>query len=314
MSDDDIRAAGTVLWRRRRGRLEVALVHRPRYEDWSWPKGKLDEGEDWPGAAAREAREETGLRIRLGIPLPEARYEAPGATGGRRDKLVHYWAATPVAGSGRLEHEVDAVRWVTAPKARRLLSYPRDARQLDALAAAHRRGTLDTWPLLVVRHAKALPRRRWSRKDWLRPLDERGYRQAADLVDVLTAYDVRRVISSTACRCVRTVAPYAKSARLTVATSWWLSEEGYDEKPGKLSGVVAEALGRGVPAALCSHGPVLPELVGLLAARAPKGPTRTLLREAAEDKLVKGEALVVHVAGAGKKARVVAAERHFPLR
>ena len=72
-------AAGTLPWRRRRGQLQVALVHRPKYDDWSWAKGKLDPGEEWPAAAARETHEETALEVRLGRPLPER--PTPSSTG-----------------------------------------------------------------------------------------------------------------------------------------------------------------------------------------------------------------------------------------
>ena len=76
-----IPAAGTIPWRIRRGELQVALIHRPRYRDWSWPKGKVDPGEDWPVTAVRETREETGLQARLGIPLPDATYTVMSRTG-----------------------------------------------------------------------------------------------------------------------------------------------------------------------------------------------------------------------------------------
>ena len=90
-------AAGTLPWRRRRGRLQVAVVHRPKYDDWSWPKGKLDPGEEWQVAAVREVWEETGLRVRLGIPLPDSEYQVAGAS---HRKRVRYWAAEITGGSG----------------------------------------------------------------------------------------------------------------------------------------------------------------------------------------------------------------------
>jgi 8-oxo-dGTP pyrophosphatase MutT (NUDIX family) len=102
-----VRAAGVLPWRRKKGRLQVALVHRPRYDDWSWAKGKLDPGEEWPVAAARETDEETGLRVALGVPLPDSRYMLLGRDGTPDEKVVRYWAARVVGGKGRLVNEID---------------------------------------------------------------------------------------------------------------------------------------------------------------------------------------------------------------
>ena len=172
-------AAGTLPWRRRRGRLQVALVHRPRYDDWSWAKGKLDPGETFPVAAARETLEETGLRVRLGHPLPTTTYTVASKSG-PAVKEVRYWAAEVTGGDGGLVHEVDEVAWLEADAARATLTYPHDLAQLDALVAADAQGSLTTWPLAVLRHAKARPRASWTDDDWLRPLDDRGREQAAD--------------------------------------------------------------------------------------------------------------------------------------
>ena len=94
-----IPAAGTLPWRRRQGRLEVALVHRPKYDDWSWAKGKLDSGEEWPVAAERETEEETAVPVRLGRPLPAASYTVLDNKGVPTTKEVRYWAAAPTGPS-----------------------------------------------------------------------------------------------------------------------------------------------------------------------------------------------------------------------
>ncbi|QQR99577.1 MAG: NUDIX domain-containing protein [Austwickia sp.] len=310
----DVPTAGAVPWRRRHGRLEVALVHRSRYDDWSWPKGKLEAGEPWAAAAVREVGEETTFRVRLGIPLPSSSYPIAPRSGTPQRKVVRYWAAQPTGTEGRLRREVDHVRWVSVRSALKLMTYRRDAEQLDALVLADAAGDLATWPFVVVRHAHAVPRKAWHKKDWLRPLDARGAAQAQDLVGVLSAYGVRSVSSSSATRCVHTIAPYAKAARVKVCSTGWLSEEGYEDKPAKMPQLVAAQLDAGRPALMCSHGPVLPDLVDLFVDRCPKGATRDALKAAGQEKLVKGEALVIHLRGRGKSARVVAAERHLPLR
>jgi 8-oxo-dGTP pyrophosphatase MutT (NUDIX family) len=128
-----VRAAGGALWRHRAGGdLEVLLVHRPRYDDWSLPKGKCEKGETDEDCARREVAEETGLRCGLGPELPSQRYRDQKG----RDKLVRYWAMKAPAEEGVLEHEVDEVAWLPLNEARRRLSYERDAEVLDALPAA----------------------------------------------------------------------------------------------------------------------------------------------------------------------------------
>lgn len=309
--EEIIAAAGAVPWRRTKGGLEVSVVHRPAYDDWSWPKGKADPGEDWPVTAVREVAEETGLVVRLGVPLPSAHYRQQ--VGDRAvPKEVRYWAAEVAGGDGRLDHEIDALRWVVAADARELLTYSRDHDQLDALLTAHDKHRLATRPFALVRHAKALGRRHWSEDDWLRPLDTLGHRQANDMSALLQAYGIRRLLSSTSTRCLDTLKPYAEHLGRPVETTWLLSEEGYAKKPKKAAEVLLACLRRPTPSALCSHGPVLPDLLETLAARS-SGQAKNTLRQAARHGLGKGEVLVAHLSHRGKGAPVVVAvERHPP--
>jgi 8-oxo-dGTP pyrophosphatase MutT (NUDIX family) len=118
----EVKASGGVVWRRGAGGIEVAVVHRPRYDDWSLPKGKLDPGESWEDAALREVEEEIGLRCRLGRELPPVSYTD---TKGRA-KVVRYWLMEPVDGEFQPSSEVDEMRWLIPSAAVDLLTYPHD--------------------------------------------------------------------------------------------------------------------------------------------------------------------------------------------
>lgn len=304
-----VRAAGTVPWRRRGGSLEVAMVHRVKYDDWSWPKGKLDRGEDWAAAAARETFEETGRAVRLGLPLPSSTYRV-----GAGKKQVRYWAARLIGGHGRLEHEVDQVRWLRPNKARKMLTYKRDREQLDAVVAADESGTLDVWPLLLIRHAKAVGRKSWSEEDPIRPLDKVGRRRAVRLVPLLTAFAPDDLLSSPSLRCYDTLVPFAVGTDAGMRARTGLSEEGFEADPTAGVGHLARVVERGIPAALCTHGPLFePLLTSLLPHADQKSVSRTL-RTLAEKNLDKGEVLVCTMSGTGRDARILHVARHRPPR
>ncbi|HSO65685.1 MAG TPA: NUDIX hydrolase [Ornithinibacter sp.] len=312
-----IPAAGTVPWRLRDGQLEVALVHRPRYDDWSWAKGKLDPGEEWAVAAVRETEEETGLVVRLGPPLPEARYLVLGRDGAPDDKVVRYWSARVTGGGGHLLNEIDEVVWLDVPSAHARLDYARDRDQLLALVRLQQTDRLDTWPLVLVRHAQAVPRGSWAGDDPARPLTDTGRERAATLAAVIAAYGVTRVVSSPSERCLRTVQPYAVAAGVPLRTRAGLSEEGFAAAPAKAHRHLARLLDHGEPALLCTHGPVLPDVLDELALRLDVDKPASVevveaFAEARDERLVKGEALVCHLVGRGPDARVVAVERHLP--
>ncbi len=266
-------------------------------------------------AAARETFEETGLRVRVGVPLPEARYTLLDKDGRPSDKVVRYWAARVTGGAGTLVNEIDDVAWLDHREAHDRLDYARDREQLRALVRRHQAGTLDTWPLVLVRHARAVPRSSWDGPDdTLRPLEPAGQERADALVPVLAAYAPRRVVTSPSTRCADTVAPFVAATGTRVRTRRGLSEEGFADDPSSAPRRLQKLLAAGRPTVVCSHGPVLPALLDVL---------RPLTADAADDdrvrfaaasdaKLVKGEALVCHVAGVGAAARVVAVERHLP--
>jgi len=310
-----IPAAGALPWRRRRGELEVALVHRPAYDDWAWSKGKVDPGEEWPVTAVREVEEETGLLVRLGRRLPTSAYTMLDRRSGLlATKEVRYWAAEVVGGSGKLLHEIDEVAWLDVKAAYARLDYARDRDQLRALVRADLAGALTTWPLVVIRHAKALARSSWTRADPLRPLDPRGLQRAAEIVPLLRAYGVSRVVSSPSARCVQTVEPYVQALGTSVRLREGLSEEGYAEDGGRANRHLHRMLERGAAVAVCSHGPVLPELLHQLAKMSDSDSpdAAASLADAADRGMAKGEVVVAHVVGTGEPARIVDVERFAP--
>ncbi|MVZ99128.1 NUDIX domain-containing protein [Actinomadura sp. LD22] len=265
-----IRAAGALLWRDGPDGPEFAVAHRPRYDDWSFPKGKLDRGEHVLRAAVREIEEETGLVPRLGRRLPTAKYRH-----GDRPKQVEYWAARPVAEAAFMPNEeVDELAWLPAREARARLSYRHDADLLRAFL----HGPSRTWPLMIVRHGAAGDKHAWREPDELRPLDARGRAEAAALAALLHAYGPARILSSATARCLETVLPYARRTRAEVVTdaAFTVGETGPDRARDRL----LELLADGVPTVVCTHGENVAELVaGLCRELGEKAPDDPSLRK-----------------------------------
>jgi 8-oxo-(d)GTP phosphatase len=284
MPQTDVLAAGAVVFRPGK---DVLLIHRPRYDDWSFPKGKLDPGEHVAAAAVREVAEETGLRVRLGPPLAEQQYTLEN---GNR-KVVSYWVGRVVGDddvSGYApNNEVDAVEWVAYDKALDRLTHDHDRDTLREAGKVRRR----THPVVILRHSQARSRKAWRKNDRLRPLLRAGQRQAEKLVPVLAAYDATRIVSSSSTRCVETVAPYVDATGRKPELVDGLSEEDATRK--SVAGVVEELVAGDEGAVLCTHRPVLPQVFDALGVKDPE--------------LDLGEMLVVHV----RKGEVVAAERHL---
>lgn len=248
-------AAGVVLWRDTGAQTpEIAIVHRPKYDDWSLPKGKLDRGETAACAAVREAHEETGYRCRLGRYLGQVRYPMPG---NRKTKRVDYWAATPTAGEFRVNAEVDILRWVSVAEAHAALSYRSDKDVLQSFLSVRP----DTRTVLLVRHAKAGRPERFTEADELRPLDRAGRAHARALAAELLAFGVAHVHAAPPLRCVQTVAPLAGRLGVTIVLEPSLSVAGYASNPAVGLGRVRE-LARTAPiSVICSQGPVIPHLL-----------------------------------------------------
>src|SRR5258708_8375423 len=238
-ANGEIRAAGAVLWRPSGHGREVALVHRRRYDDWSFPKGKRERGEHVLLTAVREVAEETGVRVILGRPLPAALYERDG-----RPKRVDYWAGRPAVGgwaSFRPGDEVDELAWLPVPSARGRLSYPHDAAMLDEFAA----GPADTVPFMLLRHASAVGKDAWPGEERDRPLDARGADESERLARLLSCFGSSRLISSPAERCVAPVQPYATLTGADLEIETALAAERADDEPGAGSARVAALVAAG---------------------------------------------------------------------
>ncbi|GAA5230572.1 NUDIX hydrolase [Arthrobacter cryoconiti] len=298
-------AAGALCWRVKKKKLELLIIHRQRYDDWSWPKGKLDRGETLAECAVREVCEEVGLPITLGIPLPFIRYAVkPGI------KEVHYWAAAvddmPPMPDGK---EVDTAVWCSPNKARGLLSNPSDVEPLDFLVEAFEAGTLATWPLLIIRHAKSKPRSAWTRAEGERPLAATGKRQALFLQRLLMSWHPVKILTSGWLRCIATISPYAQATKAKVKVVPALTEADHKRNPAKVTAVVERLLAKSTAAALCTHRPVLPTVLAALATH--MGPELAAKLPFSDPHLAPGEVLVAHVSIAEPGA-IVALERHKP--
>lgn len=279
----EILAAGTVCWRRVNDVVMVLLVHRTKQQDVSFPKGKLDPGESMPQAAVRETLEETGLNVTLGVNLGMIHYHLP--TGG--EKTVQYWAAEVTDAAVQVStfkpnSEIEALEWAPVTKARKLLSYAADRDIFDVFARLVERDAIDTFSVILLRHAKAEPRSAAFPEDRLRPLSDNGEDQAENLIPTLRAFAPARILSSNAERCMRTVAPLAHDMRKTVRVHEGLSQQAWDAgDTAELRQAVGKVVRKGKTAIICTHRPVLPDAAREIALATGSLPG-DYLREAAE--------------------------------
>lgn len=251
-----IRAAGGVLWRVQDGALQIALVHRPRYDDWSLPKGKLEPGEDELTAAVREIDEETGSMVSVSRQLRSISYQVSG-----QDKTVAYWAAQHIGGAFKANDEVDVLAWLAVDDARARLSHPDEAGVLDEFTAT----PLPESVVVLVRHAKAGKRSEWKGDDRMRTLDRSGRKQARHLSAFLQPFRPDRAVSARPVRCSQTLTPVAESLGLTIETDAAFDDESYEANP-EIS--AASLIGLAVPrhvTVVASQGSAIPGLIAGLA-------------------------------------------------
>jgi len=310
MSDTAVYAAGGVVWRVIDGKLMVLLIHRTAYADVTLPKGKVDPGEMLAETAVREVFEETGIRVHLGVPVGVSRYRMPS----KRQKIVHYWACEATDAAIRASafvpnKEIAALEWVGVRKALKHLSYPVDVEILEHFLRIVDDGVLGTFPVVVLRHGKAVSRDDWDGPDAARPLTPRGTKQAKAVAGPLRAFGVRKILSSDAVRCVTTVAPLAASLGKTIDRTPLIGQDAWEAGEADVRSVVGKRVRARKPAVLCSHGPVLPDILSELALA-----TGTLRGSylGSASALEVGSFSVVHLSATNPGSGIVAIETHEP--
>jgi 8-oxo-dGTP diphosphatase len=260
---DHIYAAGTVIIKGRGLNKKIAVIHRPHRQDWSFPKGKIEGSDTAPATAVRETLEETGLKVVLNQPLTAQEYIFDGLP-----KTVFYWRASLIEKSEFIPNdEADELVWVSLKSALKLLTY-----EVDKELAREAVKSIETRPLILLRHATAEKRIEWADRytknvppDSFRPLTPDGIMQSHLIADLLSAFGINRIISSDSIRCIATVSPYAASKELSLEAHQVLSELGWavNNQPGvRLVKKLAKSKDSIV---ICGHRPALPNLAQAIA-------------------------------------------------
>ena len=277
-----VQAAGAVLWRRNSHKeIEVLLVHRPRYDDWSLPKGKLESHEELITCAYREAMEETGFDLVFGPFISEIEYFVEEGL-----KRVSYWAAR-VTNPDRpftSNSEVDEITWLTIEEAIQKVSRESDREVIEAFIKI----PYDSSPLIFLRHAKALAREQWNGDDEDRPLDILGQKQAKRMLSLYQVFGLKEIHTSDALRCHDTVYEMARALDIDLRVTTEVSEYTWKKPKGKerAKEYVKELIKINEPIILCSHNPVLPRMLEKL--------TKKIDFDRPENKLKPGESWILH--------------------
>ena len=197
-----IQAAGAVVWRNNKDKTEVAIIHRPKYDDWSFPKGKVEINESLIACAHREVLEETNIQTEFGPYLGDVEYLTQDGK-----KQVSFWAAKAIDQKAFTSNsEVDELKWVEVKKVKELLTLETDKKILAQFVKLD----FDTKPFILLRHAKAITRDEWQGDDDDRPLDALGQNQANRLLGIYQVYNLEQIHTSDAVRCYDTVNPMVK--------------------------------------------------------------------------------------------------------
>lgn len=247
-------AAGAVLWRPGDDAAspEVAVIHRPRYDDWSLPKGKVDPGETEPVTAVREVAEETGYAAHLGRRLAAVTYPVDQST-----KKVRYWTARAIGGEFSPNSEVDELKWLPISEAIKAVGYPHDRKVLRRF----KKLPADTKTVLIVRHGTAGSKSRYKGDDRNRPLDKHGRAQAESLVGQLLSFGAGTLYAADRARCHQTIAPLAEELGVDISSEPLLTEEAYAEnRKASRNRFFEIATAEGTPV-ICTQGKVIPDLI-----------------------------------------------------
>lgn len=253
-----IRAAGVVLWRERKPfELQVALVHRSKFDDWTFPKGKIEEGESAIQAAYREVIEETNIKPVFGPYLGHVEYEVEGDK-----KRVQYWMAKApdVIEDFISNDEIDDLQWVSTKQARHFLSYDIDREVLKFFRESPRHCNV----MVLLRHAKAIKRIDWDGDDSDRPLANDGQVVAQKLIKHLEMFNLSELYTSDAYRCMSTIEPMHQKLHIPKVVTDQLSEYMYQQDDQMAASYVRQLAKFGENYLVCSHNPLLPNMLDYL--------------------------------------------------
>ena len=277
-----ISAAGAVVWRKHKDNFtEVAIIHRPKYDDWSFPKGKIEVGESLIACAHREVLEETNLQTEFGPHLGQVEYFTPDGL-----KKVTYWSAKVIVEKlFRANTEVDQLKWIPITKVIEVLTNETDKEIFDKFVKVK----FNSKPFILLRHAKAITRDEWQGEDDDRPLSSSGQNQAMRLLSTYQVFNIDQIHSSDAVRCYDTVKSMAKGLDIKLEVSSKLSESTYKKDKEKAFDYVSELIKEDKSILICSHNPILPKMLNKL--------TKKSEIEADEDKLSPADGWVIHRSG-----------------
>ena len=277
-----ILAAGALVWRKsKEKKIEIAVIHRPKYNDWTIPKGKVELNESSIACAYREVIEETSLETEFAMYLGEVKYQSLDGP-----KQVSFWSAQVVKENTFTSNsEVDEIKWVEAAKAAKFLSLESDKEILSKFNKLK----YESKPLVLLRHAKALSRDEWQGDDDDRPLDSLGQMQAKRLLSIYQAFNLEQIHTSDAIRCYDTVEPMAKALGLRLEVSNKLSESAFKKDKEDAFDYARDLIKSDKRALLCSHNPILPKVLNKL--------TKKSDVESDEEKLYPADAWVIHRIG-----------------
>ena len=277
-----ILAAGAVLWRKsEKKKIEVLIIHRPKYDDWTFPKGKAEIGEPLIACAYREVLEETNIETAFGPYLGEVEYLTNDGK-----KKVSFWSAKVVKEKDfKPNTEVDQLKWVEVTKVKELLTLDTDRKILEQFLKIEP----DTKPLILLRHAKAVTRDEWQGEDDDRPLDSYGQNQAKRLLAMYQVFNLEQIHSSDAVRCYDTVVAIAKGLNIKLEVTGKLSESTFKKDKEKAFDYAKDLIKLNESVLLCSHNPILPKMLNKL--------TKKSEVDADEGKLLPADGWVIHRIG-----------------